>query len=282
MCDYPKCLKKWIIQLLYAYMGKNGGIPILKGPLKNSYLPKTSVPISLAMLLGRYEPGVVSELLSGGSIRVAYDIGAHLGFMSLVLAKLVGVTGRVFAFEPIPENRLAIDKLVAINRLEDVVQVIPLALADCNGTKRMLFRQSSLLHQFVDMHIGKNQDTTPTVEVETCTIDSFVFEQGNPFPEIVKIDVEGAEELVLRGALKTLEVYAPTLVVEIHGSRNAERVWKLLKDTGYLWWQVSSSGRKAVRTESEMLSDFSYKSWTQHFLLTDEKRVRSTSKENES
>ncbi len=60
------------------------------------------------MLLGRYEPAVVSEILTAGPIKVAYDVGAHFGFMSLALSKLVGKTRTASAFEPIPDNAAVI------------------------------------------------------------------------------------------------------------------------------------------------------------------------------
>jgi FkbM family methyltransferase len=250
MSNLPRVFKNKIAELLCASVGRNGGVPVLKGPLKRSILPKTSASENLAMLLGRYEPTVVLELLSAGPIDVAYDIGAHFGFMSLALSKLVGKTGRVFAFEPIPENRFAIDRLIHMNRLDQVIQVAPLALGESNGKKRMLLRECSSMHQLEEAYQGKGCNTYPTVHVESCTLDSFIFDRGNPFPQLIKIDVEGAEESVLKGALKTLEVYKPTLVVEIHGPQNALKIWKFARH----WLHPVSSCPGASTTISELKS----------------------------
>jgi len=267
MPDLPKILKKKTAELLCNTVGHNGSVPILKGPLKDSLLPKTFASENLAMLLGRYEPAVVSELLSAGPTSVAYDVGAHLGFISLVLSRLVGETGRVFAFEPIPENRFAIDRLIDTNQLHNVIQVAPLALGESNGKKRMLLRECSSMHQLQEAYQGKGSNTYSTVDVESYTIDSFIFERGNPAPQLIKIDVEGAEELVLKGALKTLEVYKPTMVIEIHGPQNALKTWNLLQGRDYTWRHIARRARQQVTSEEELRSYFSPSCWTHHFLI---------------
>jgi len=267
MPDLFKALKKGSAEFLCTSVGHNGGVPIMRGPLKYSILPKTSVSNNSAMLLGRYEPSVVSELLSTGPIGVAYDVGAHLGFMSLVLSKLVGKTGMVFAFEPIPGNRASIDGLIAMNQLHQIIQVMPIAVGESNGKKKMLIRECSSMHQLEEAYQGKERNIYSTVDVESCTLDSFIFERGNPYPQLIKIDVEGAEELVLKGALKTLEVYKPTLMVEIHGPQNASKIWKLLQGTGYTWYHLAREARRQTATEQEVCCYFSPSSWTHHFLM---------------
>ncbi len=267
MSDLLKVFKKKAAELLCTSVGHNGGVPILKGPLKHSILPKTSASENPSMLLGRYEPTVVSELLSAGPIDVAYDVGAHLGFMSLVLSKVVGKMGRVFAFEPIPENRVAIDRLIDMNRLHQVIQVTPHALGESNGKKRMLLREYSSMHQLEEVYQGRERNIYSMVDVESWTLDSFVFERGNPFPQLIKIDVEGAEESVLKGALRTLEVYKPTIVVEIHGPQSALKIWKLLQGTGYTWYHLTRGSRQQTASEQEVRSYFSRSSWTHHFLM---------------
>jgi FkbM family methyltransferase len=267
MADLPRVFKNKIAELLCTSVGRNGGVPILRGPLKHSILPKASASENLGMLLGRYEPTVVSEILSAGPIDVAYDVGAHHGFMSLVLSKLVGKTGRVFAFEPIPENQGTIDRLIDMNRLDQVIQVTRLALGESNGKKRMLLREYSSMHQLEEAYQGRGCDNHSTVDVESCTVDSFIFERGNPFPQLIKIDVEGAELSVLKGAVKTLEVHRPIFVVEIHGSQNALKIWKLLQGTGYTWYHLAKGSRQQTTSEEKVRSYFSPSSWTHHFLM---------------
>ncbi len=272
MPDLPKILKKRTAELLCNIVGHNGCVPILKGPLKHSLLPKSFALENLATLLGRYEPAVVSELLSAGPIHVAYDVGAHFGFMSLVLSRIVGEAGRVFAFEPIPENRAAIDSLIDMNQLHKVIHVVPLALGESSEMKRMLLRECSSMHQLEEAYRGKGSNIYSTVDVESCTLDSFIFERGNLIPQLIKIDVEGAEELVLKGALKTLQLYHPTLVVEIHGPQNVLKILKLIQGISYTWYHIAGGSRQQIASDEEGRSYFSPSSWTHHFLFVKEGR----------
>lgn len=123
------------------------------------------------------------------------------------------------------------------------------------------------MHQLEEAYQGKGRDMYSTIEVESCTLDSFVFERGNPFPQFVKIDVEGAEEAVLKGGLKTLEAYKPTLVVEIHGPEKALKIWKLVQRTGYSCYHLARGSRQQTASEREVRSYFSASSWTHHFLM---------------
>ena len=123
------------------------------------------------------------------------------------------------------------------------------------------------MHQLEEAYQGKRSNIYPTMDVESCTLDSFIFERGNPAPQLIKIDVEGAEESVFKGALKTLELYHPTLVVEIHGPKCAQELWNLLRDFNYGWWNLTLRGRKPTLTKENLLSYFSKDLWTHHFLL---------------
>lgn len=99
------------------------------------------------------------------------------------------------------------------------------------------------------------------------TLDLFVFEQSNPAPDLLKIDVEGAEALVIQGGLRTLNSYSPTLLIEIHGPRNAQKLWRLLQSLNYLWCRITAKGKEPVSSEEKLLFFFSKEAWTHHFLL---------------
>jgi hypothetical protein len=95
----------------------------------------------------------------------------------------------------------------------------------------------------------------------------FVFEELNPPPEILKIDVEGAESLIIQGGLRTLEDFSPRLLMEIHGPKNALKVWELLQNLDYSWSHLTKNGREGVTSGQRLTSYFSKDSWTHHFLL---------------
>lgn len=261
--------KKLVRTFLSLYFAGNKSIPIMAGPLKGRHLPKAEALSNLSMLFGRYEPQVVSVLLSmSDPIKVAYDIGAHVGFITLVLAQSVGLDGKVFAFEPAPENIAVMQQLIIQNSLQHKVSLIPIALADANGEQSLINWKSSSMYFLESALNGQKACGCSSINITTCSLDSFVFEQSNPSPDLIKIDVEGAEALVIQGGLRTLDVYSPKLIIEIHGPKNAQKIWELLRSFHYSWDHLTSKGREEVPSEKKLFSFFSKDSWTHHFLLT--------------
>ena len=144
---------------------------------------------------------------------VMYDIGANLGFFSLVAARLLGPEGRVYAFEPAPDNAAAITRNARLNQLENI-DVIPRAVSSRGGTARLQVvddQSWSRLEEF-----GEHPDTERVLEVATVTIDELVQSGALPPPAVVKIDVEGAELAVVEGMAATIERYQPAIVCELH------------------------------------------------------------------
>lgn len=118
-----------------------------------------------------------------------WDIGAHKGFVALAAARMVGVTGRVVAFEPAAENLVFLRRHLQWNRAGNV-DVRPVALGDVPGSVAFGGGSSSVAHR---VGIGPE-----AVVLETAR--RLVEREGLPAPDVLKIDVEGAEAAVLRGA----------------------------------------------------------------------------------
>jgi FkbM family methyltransferase len=165
-----------------------------------------------ALALGMYERHVVRALhryTTPGA--VAYDIGAHVGYMTLVLAKLVGACGQVFSFEPDPHNYAMLQDNVHRNH---VTNVKPNRLLIADASEPVDF--ATFGYSFVN-HIANayTPDDAVIVRVEATTLDDFVYARGNPAPDVIKLDVEGAEEQVFRGACRLLREARPVIVAEI-------------------------------------------------------------------
>jgi FkbM family methyltransferase len=250
------------------------GVPILGGPLKGKLLPKETAQQNLQMWVGRYESIVVSELLfASSSVRIAYDIGAHVGYMTLVLAESVKKGGNVFAFEPMPDNYSLIEKLILLNGLNGKVCLLPLAFGDTEGSQRMVIRESSLMNQLETAASDKIVKDYPKIITAVSTLDSFVLRKSNPAPDLIKIDVEGAEGMVIAGGLQTLDRFSPKLLLEIHGPGNAGRTYELLEGLNYDWWRLRRAGSEKVLNKEHLLSFFSKYSWTHHFMVSREKEI---------
>jgi FkbM family methyltransferase len=160
----------------------------------------------------------------------AYDLGANYGMHSLLLAKLVGPSGRVYAFEPHPEVRAALEEQLALNRL-DRVETVPLAISDTVGVG-----QFDSAHHRGAGHLvpeNTNQSGATTFEVATSTLDTFVFEGGNKVPDFIKIDIEGAESAALRGGREVITKHRPILLIELHNPHEDRAVGRFLREMGY-------------------------------------------------
>ena len=141
------------------------------------------------------------------------DVGAHVGYYTLLAARQVGPTGRVFCFEPEPSNY---DLLVGNIQLNGYANIQPINKAVSNrvGFTTLFLtgldngRHSTYRHQLPE---------SGSVEVETTTVDAFFESKGWPHVDLVKIDVEGAEMDVLDGMNQLLQKSeCPNLIVEFN------------------------------------------------------------------
>lgn len=193
---------------------------VLFGPLKGLVSDG-----SLASTLGIYElhvQEVIQRYLSSGD--VFYDVGGHHGYFALLASKLVGSSGRVYVFEPLVANRLIIANLVSANARHNCT-VLPFAVSDKVGP-------ASLFLQADDAQPSLVATSDACVHVDTITLDDFG--SNHPAPTLVKVDVEGAEEMVLRGAKGLLSgERAAIWIVEVHSVAFEGAVRKIFHQHAY-------------------------------------------------
>jgi len=175
-------------------------------------------------LLGTYEPYMQDALLKyirpGDTV---YDVGANVGFHSLFAALLVE-GGRVLSFEPNAWNLVSLKAHVAANPTLRIV-VYEHALSDRCGVAQMVEFGNSSQCGIVD---GEGEAT------EAKTIDSLVLTGQVPAPNLIKIDVEGHEVPVLRGAKETLNRYGPVVCCDYNDGTTLPTVKELLSPKGYV------------------------------------------------
>jgi FkbM family methyltransferase len=161
---------------------------------------------------GTYEVQVVEAIkrvVKPGMI--AMDIGANSGYYTLLLSKLVGNSGRVTAYEPLPPNFQFLEENIALNRCSNV-RAERAAVAEHSGHLDFGLPEpnSSLWAGPVPEDAGR-----ASIRVSAVAIDDFIESTGSPL-HFLKIDVEGAEGSVLAGATSTIRRFHPTMVVELH------------------------------------------------------------------
>lgn len=158
----------------------------------------------------RYEPNTqafIRQFLEPGM--VAFDLGAHHGFYTLLMAFCVGRGGKVIAFEPSQKERRKLVWHIRLNRLTQV-QIESYAIADKEGTMELFLTKdssaNSLSSPSISPIVGKSI-------VPVTTIDAYCQCKNIKRLDLLKMDVEGAELLVLKGALKVLDSFRPTIVM---------------------------------------------------------------------
>ena len=144
------------------------------------------------------------HLMEGG---VCLDIGGNIGYYSLNMSKYVGNTGRVYVFEPIKRNWLLIQLALEINDFSDNTQVYCEAATNYDG-EVLIDEPEDGAYAHIATTVNKAGNKVPCRK-----IDTFVAENNLTQIDAVKIDVEGAELLVLKGATATLESLQPKLIM---------------------------------------------------------------------
>ncbi len=155
---------------------------------------------------GTYEPATVAtlrRLLHPGMTML--DVGANIGYLSLIAARSVGPRGHVYAFEPDPYNRVVLERNMRANAA-DCVEVVPMAVGRASGPLDLHVNtdETGVLSTLYAGATAARGGTWKTVRVETKTLDVWAAARGWPPIHVVKLDIEGAELDALAGAGEVL------------------------------------------------------------------------------
>ena len=229
-------VQQFIRLVLQATILRPGAVgTVLRGPARGIRYRIFS-DYGLAPLLGRWEPSaqrLMEKHISPGC--AAYDIGANHGVHTLLMAKLVGRLGHVYAFEPIPEIMARLRENVQLNGFSNVT-CVELALGDWTG--------SSWFARGIDSSRGRLVGpSSGELSVGITTLDEYVLGEGHRAPCFVKLDVEGAESRVLSGAKGVLKAHRPTLLIELHNPTEDVAVGGILRDLGYVAVRICDGSR---------------------------------------
>lgn len=179
-------------------------------PVRLKYVESTDVIVrndarQLKFFVERVKPG-----------DFVLDIGGNVGQYAVLFCSLVGAEGKVITFEPDPGHRGILCKNLKLNGFEHRVAVEQLALSDTNGS-HVFFSRNDQMSSLVKSGLGTNAASLDVQEhvVETTRLDDYLKAQGVAFPNWVKLDTEGAEVNILRGARELLQSPV-TIVCELH------------------------------------------------------------------
>ncbi len=198
-----------------------------------------------------FEPHVVDQIqaiLQPGETFI--DIGANIGFHSLVAAARVGPEGRVLAFEPHPLNCELLEKSIAANRYTHLA-LHPMAVGDAAGELELLttgaYSNGRLVPGGTPHEAANHYEKVPVVR-----LDDFL--AGIDRIDLIKMDIEGAEALAWRGMRGLLEKHRPVVLTEffpdflrLTSQIDPEAYLQLMMDSGYDLYPIDFTGQKTAR-----------------------------------
>lgn len=219
---------------------RNTVIPIMQGTLRGKKW--TAGSSSHGCWLGSYEydkQNALRRFLKAGDI--VYDIGANVGFYTLFASVLIGESGHVFSFEPLPENLRDLKRHLELNRVRNCT-VIDAAVSSSDG--------EAAFDLSVD-HCTGHLATTGTLHVRTLTLDRLIQEAGVRPPNLMKIDIEGAEYECLQGAAEVIQTFRPVIFLATHGREVHVACLKLLAQWRY---RITALGAQTPDESDELVA----------------------------
>ena len=223
-----QCLPDWHVHVDVPHAGRmrirlrRNRSYWLREPLTHEWYP-------LAILQSFVRPG-----------DTVWDVGANIGLYSRILVNWLGA-GRVIAFEPMSENLPELLYNLASGRIADRVTVCNVALSDRDGEAAFQIDDMQSASGSLDAVLGGDASAgrasvglPPKTERVICrSIDSLLDEGALPAPDVMKVDVEGAERLLLDGGRRFLSSGMPRLLIETHGVRPIRECLAVLFEHGY-------------------------------------------------
>jgi len=189
---------------------------LAKGLVFNSGRSNVGYTFAHSALEPDSEQAILTVLKSGMTF---YDIGANFGWLSLIAARLVGTHGKVVSFEPLDANVQTVQHNIRANNFEHMT-VLPVALGSTDGSARFLL--SSQPSWGMLAATGKEPgELVGETMVAVKRLDSAIREYRLRVPQVIKIDVEGAEIDVLSGAAETIVTVRPLMFIELHDTNTA-------------------------------------------------------------
>lgn len=200
------------------------------------YLNLHESPMMVKRAIGFYEKEKMKVLrasLKPGMIFV--DAGANKGYFTLTAARIVGAQGRVITFEPEPTNCGWIEKSIARNGYENIT-LHRIALGHANEESPLYLSDKSGWHTLVASSDRGTEDNKGIITVTKRTLDSILEEHDLPTVDVMKVDVEGSELDLLRGATHTLSAASSMIMVmDLHPQLGVDtrEVGGLLRGLGF-------------------------------------------------
>jgi FkbM family methyltransferase len=194
------------------------------GPAKGLVFP-VKMPQDKGMWIGTWELDFAEMLAANVKAGfVCYDIGAYKGYYAGIMA-LKGAS-KVYVFEPMPVNAEKIKQLVSLNPSLPI-ELVQAAVSDTSGTAVFKLMPEETMGKLGTSSFQETEKDMQQIEVQCISLDAL---NGKyELPDFMKIDVEGAEEFVLKGGMQLLKEKKPVLMIEVHSPEIGKRCLQMLR-----------------------------------------------------
>lgn len=184
------------------------------------------------------------------------DIGAHHGFYTILASRKVGISGRVIGFEPSPREQRWLNINLRLNHCKNVT-IEPMALSNEEG-EAILYLGDWSHTVFNSLRPPSISGYVKEINIRTISLDTYVERAGIKHIDFIKIDAEGAEIEILKGANQLFNKdYHPVIMAEISNKRTeawgypSSDIYDFLANRGYSWFALNPEGRMIMLKEKE-------------------------------
>lgn len=229
--------------------GQEFEFAISAGPAKGLKYPVV-LPDDKGVWTGSYEIEFVTALV--GSVKpgdICFDIGGWRGYCGGAMA--THQTKSVYIFEPLPDNCARIERLLSLNN-NLPIQLVKTAVGAADGKATFSMLDATSMGKLSDSPFQPDVKSEKTIDVTVISLDSWRRRNGIAAPHVMKIDVEGAELMVLHGAADTLKESQPTLFIECHSRELTKDVCAYLAPLGYKFKTLETNLAPDGKSEPEV------------------------------
>jgi FkbM family methyltransferase len=253
-------LKNAAFHILTSLKGNRNGLvclPVMRGPAKGLRFELDLVRRQeSAYFLGKYDRKILKTLhdtVQQGW--VIWDVGTYLGFYTVFFNRLVGPHGKVVAIEPDPRNLERTRRNLRLNNFE-LPHYLPVAVGDPAGEIDFLLSDDSNSH-VPGVYVGdsgmeetyrERDKEKATIRIQCKSLDQIFLGKELPPPNLIKIDIEGAELHAMQYVDRLCREIRPILILELHNRECDLAAWAFAKRVDYILFDAEN-GRELTRAE---------------------------------
>ena len=247
-------MKKFLRKILLLMLGDRLRIMKMRRGLFRGIRLKIDPSSQLFLIFRDIEPDLQKIMRSYIKCNdIVFDIGANIGYTSIAMSKIVGDSGLVYAFEPVPKNITDFNDNISLNKCNNIL-LTSKALSNINENIDFRIPEMGKNLSMASMIWHKKDNSVLTLQLETIILDeNSTFRDVNP--SFVKIDVEGAEGRVILGMYNLIKRARPVIFIEC--SKNGRKnVWQVLKDLNYCCFNSKNLLREILDFQEYRSDDF--------------------------